>query len=601
MYLILLVGACLLALFGGSMFVLIAVAAAPAFLLVVERSGSATALAAFLAALTWSTLAVFSAAPALGVPPIVPVLVASLIGGTLCATRIRRRGISLRRNDCRGLVFAAVGGAIWCSVIMIAALLPNGTPVSWSMYGDAANNVMFARSIVEDGGIAFGPGQNPVPLTSALIALFMLPTATFGPGSVQTQIFALAQMWSFGIGTACVMCGALLLSLARRNTTLAWISVALASLLPLSWLMLAGSLELGFVNLHLTIAVVIASLVVLVPSGRDVTMRIVTLSLLLTSAMALWSPIASVPAAGLVVVLATDRRVVRTLRGLRLVLVCAAILQAVVFFVLLPLPSLLSQGEALAIATGAVLRFPSGLLVVVAVVAIVLGLSYARATRSWNGIRVLIATLVGGSSGLAVLLWARRNEDTIWSYYQLKMLWIMIAILFIIAVAFGLALAASMRGRSVMRACVLLGTLLLVLGVGERSGAIERDYRLNVQMRSDPLTRVVTGNFFIDGEGDRVFDRVVDLADAESRTLLWGTGDPDEAAIMFWIIQMASSGVGGAELRTHAYYRDLESIEQACAIRELMGPPVAVETRDPEIAKAFEDSCGDLGAVRLLE
>ncbi|MGK3953401.1 hypothetical protein ACLKM7_13900 [Microbacterium sp. I2] len=596
-YLALLVGACVLPMFGGSLLVLVSVVLAPALLLLRSRMSLSAGLALLFVVFAWAVLVIMVVARYTGLPALAMVIVVGAVSGAFCAIRLHRRGSLFTRVDGVDLGFAAFGALLWCAVLLGAAVVPGGTPLSWAMSGDAANNVLFARELLQEGGVGLGRGENPVPLTAALIALFTLPATVMGAPSAGAQIIALAEMWSFGIVVSCLLCGALALSLARGRSTMSLIAAAVTSALPLTWIMLSGPVTLGFVNFHLTIALLIASLITLVHAGRAVLTSLVTLALAVALTLALWAPLAGIPGLAFLVLLIVQRKAVLGLRRGRLMLALVAVAQPVAVFFALSVPALVGQGNLLEEALGAVFEFKKVIVLAVLVLAVGFGLLHARATRSLDLIWVLTALVGGGGACLALLLWLRRNEENLWSYYQLKFLWFFLAMLLIVGVAAGLTFAAAISARSVRSAFAVVVTLATIVGVGEYARATVPTFSNDSQAVKSPLARMLVGDFFSVGEDDRVFDQVVDLTAATDRTILWESTDPDEDSIMFWVVQLSSTGVDDVALRKFAYYHDGQSMDDLCTVRELIGPPVTVVTADEAIVAGAAEACPELGPV----
>ncbi|MDF2990980.1 MAG: hypothetical protein K0S37_1494 [Microbacterium sp.] len=598
-YLALLLAAAGWTAFGGSVVLLLVSVLVPAVILLRGRMALSAALALLLVVAAWGTLVIFIVSRYTRVPPLVLLISAAVVSGAFCALRLRRTGVTFTRGDATDLAFVGLGGLAWCAVLTTAAVMPGGTPVSWAMSGDAANNILFARGMLEQGGVSVGGGQNPVPLTAAFIALFTLPAARFGTPEVGPALIALTEMWSFGIIAACVMCGALALELMRRRRALGLVGVAVSSLMPLGWFLLSGPLLLGFVNFHLTLALLVAGLVALLHANRAVLASLFTISLSLGAMLALWAPLAGIPGVALVVLLVAHRRRLLALRQWRLVLAVLALAQPAAFFASVSVPSILGQGAALQESLGAVFDFPRSLLVVVLVLAGVFGLAYLRTTRTSDIGWVLLSVIGGGGVCLAALLWLRRHEVDPWSYYQLKFLWFFMAILLIVGVAAGFAFASAIGARSGWAAISVVVVLATVVGVSEMGKATVPTFNRDAQALTDPIARILVGDFFSIGENDRVFDRVVELLDGQDQTILWESTDPDEDSIMFWVVQMSATSIDDVELRNYAYYHDGQSMDDLCSVRELIGAPVTVVTADPEIARRADEACADLGPVRL--
>lgn len=596
-YLVLLVAASVWPLLGGSLLLLVGVVLIPALALLRSRMSLSASLALLFVLFAWAVLVIMVAARYTGIPPLVMVLLLGAFAGIFCALRLYRRGSAFTRVDAADLGFGAFGGLVWCAVILAAAVLPGGTPLAWAMSGDAANNVLFARELLQEGGVSLGAGQNPVPLTAALIAFFTLPATLAGAPSAGAQIIALAEMWSLGIVAACVLCGALALAIARGRSAMTLIAAAVTSVLPLSWIMLSGPVTLGFVNFHLTIALLAASLITLVHAGRAVLTSLVTLSVAMALTLALWAPLAGIPGVALLVLVVVQRRAVLGLRRGRLLLAIFALLQPIAVFATLSVPALIGQGQLLEQALGAVFEFKKILVLVALLLALGFGLLHARATRSLDLVWVLVALVGGGGFCLGLLLWLRRNQESLWSYYQLKFLWFLLAMLLIVGAAAGLTLAAAISKRSAWSALAFLAVLTTLVGVDESARATVPTFSNDPQVVKSPLARILSGDFFSVGEDDRIFDRVVELMDSRERTILWESTDADEDWIMFWVVQLSSAGVDDVELRKFAYYHDGQSMEDLCTLRRMIGAPVTVITADESIVERAKEACADLGPV----
>jgi len=600
-YLVVLAVACVWPFVGGSLLLLVGIVLVPGLLLLRSRMSLGASLALLFVVFGWAILGIMVVARYTGIPALAAVVIAGAAGGALCAIRLHRVGSSFSRLDAVDLGLAAFGGLVWCGVLLAAVVLPGATPLSWAMMGDAANNVLFAREVLQHGGVGLGAGENPVPLTAALIAFFTLPAAFSGSPSAGAQIAALAEMWSLGIVAACVLCGALALSVARGRSTMTLLAAAVASSLPLSWTMLSGPVTLGFVNFHLTIALLVASLITLVHAGRAVLTSLVTLALAIALTLALWAPLAGIPGVAFLVLVIVHRRAVFALRRGRLALALLAMAQPVAVFLTLSVPALIGQGDLLEEALGAVFEFRKVMVLAVLLLAVVFGLLHARATRSPDLIWILVALVGGGGFCLGLLLWLRRDQDTLWSYYQLKFLWFFLAMLLIVAVVAGLTFAAAISARAARSALAAVVVLVTVVGVGEYSRATVPTFSNDSQALKSPVARILTGDFFSVGEDDRVFSQVVRLVDSDERTMLWQSTDPDEDSIMFWVVQLSSTGVGDVALRKFAYYHDGQSMYDLCTIRKLMGPPVTVITADPSVVERAQEACPELGPVDLVQ
>lgn len=598
-YALLVVVACVLVAFGASMLMLLGLVFVAAIVALRARMALAPALALLFVAFIWATLMLFVLGRYSHIPLLALVIIAALASAGIAGWSVYRGPIVWTRADSSALALMSTGGIIWVGVLGAASILPSGAPVSWATMGDAANNVLFARSVLEAGGISIGGAENPVPVTATLVTLFTLPGTLAGAPGVEAQILSLAQMWSFGIVAACVLSGAFASALIRRRSAIGLTAVAVSSCVPLSWLALSGPVVLGFVNFHLTLALLLVPLILLAVPQRAFLTSFVGACLAMGSALALWAPTAVIPGVAFVLVCIQGRRRLFALRGGRLIIAIGALAQPILFFFLQSLPSLAAGGTALQGALGAVFEFRKSIAVGLAAVVVALAVLHLRAMRSNALVLVAVSVLGGGGAAMGALLWLRRHEASLWSYYQLKLLWFLIALMMIVVVAAGLSLAVAFERRAAAAATAVVGTLAVVLLASGFAQMTVPTFSRDADAVANPLSRILAGRFYSVGQGDRVFHRIVELTEADDRTVLWLSTDPDEDYVMFWVTQMAAKDINDIPLRKMAYYRDKTTVADLCRMRELMGPPVDVITHNAQVVEDVARECPGLGTVHL--
>lgn len=157
--------------------------------------------------------------------------------------------------------------------MVASAIVDGASTFSWAMRGDSANNVLFARDVIDREGVAVGPDENPVPFPSALMAIIMAS----GRGSVasgdliQHDIGAFTQLWGLCIVLMCLLVGAAAASIARTTITRSGVVgmiAAIASVIPLSWFFTGCALEFAFFSSQVAVPTVLAAFLGYLGSAR---------------------------------------------------------------------------------------------------------------------------------------------------------------------------------------------------------------------------------------------------------------------------------------------------------------------------------------------
>lgn len=227
----------------------------------------------------------------------------------------------------------------------------------------------------------------------------------------------------------------------------------------------------------------------------------------------------------------------------------------------------------------------------IALVAAVLAVVASALATVVTGRRVFLLTTAtlsaAGLSALAFLLVLSRHETDVWTYYPLKLLWILLIVFGVALFACTAILAARMRHR-VLRVAAWVLVVALAAGAGVWRAPPEfNGYR----HRSAP--EVVLG---IDRqEGSRaITGELLRLADSEQLTIRWKSSMPqdDEGILNLWLLQLYSGSLAGDdELRLLGYwiFRNPDP-ELLCRIDELAGG-VVVETADAGLAEELAEVC----------
>lgn len=573
----------------------VALCGAPWVLLIARRATYALAIAVVVLLGFLGVIATMLATAAVEVPLLVGIAVvgsASLVTGVVLCVRDREQ---LRLgSDRRGWLLGLIGPILWFATVGLAQVLPGAAHLAWAMQGDAANNVLFARAIIGDDGIVVGPGANPVPLPAAVLALAM----EFGRGSVlpaqllHHDISAFAAGWTWLVGLSAAMAALATGVIARAagaGRQVVFLTAGIGSVLPMSWYMTGYPAEYGFFNVHISLVLLFAVVVVFVES-RDSAVALGLLAVGATSLLAVWSPLVVVPAAlGVLVVLTRSRALIAT-RGPALLVVVAALAQLLVYGVVVVVPGLLANAEALS-APGGAYVFPVLMLPACGAVVVVLALA---AVRTWRSplLRAVVVVVLALGGGLAVLLFAAGWQ---WSYYPHKFAWLASCTLIVIGAGFALPSLVRLSRR---RSLLVPATVLVVAGV--LVFAVASPTVASGERRQHPFAWILSGSVM--GEGDEVADEIFALADPGMPRILWDTTNRFQTTINFWLIQMQVQSISDEfDLRAIAYEVGSESTtSELCGDLRVLGIGVQVITESEALASELKEACPDAEAEVIL-
>jgi hypothetical protein len=494
---------------------------------------------------------------------------------------------------------STLGGVIWIGVMIAADVLPNAARYSWVMLGDSANNLLFARGVLDANGFVLGPTANPTPLPTLLLAIVTgSGRAGVAPADLlRHDIAAFDQVWALMIILTCFTAGMLAGTVTRtvgaKPVVIAIVGAG-GSLLPLSWFFTGYPVEFGFLNANVALPIVFAAFIVYLGARKDPALTIAMLCVAATLLFAVWDPLVlPVAALGLIVVIAYWRALVAT-RGMSLAIAIVGVVQLLAFGLGFVLPGLLQLSYFLS-AGGGAFAFHKSMVAALAVGAVVLSVVAFRGVRN----PVVLGTLgiaAGSAVGLGALLFESRGQATLWTYYPLKFEWFVSTVLVVLVVGMASAVVARYLRRIALQLVCLLLVALVTVAFLEWTPSANPGY-----VAKDPAARVLEGDVF--GSGDTVAEKVFRLTNPEQPNVLWHTNDPSESAINFWVLQAwAGPSNKNLKLKYAAYglYGD-KKISVLCKIIGLMGGTANVYTAERDLATQIQVACPDEHAHVVLK
>ena len=525
------------------------------------------------------------------------ILVAGLVAGW-------RRGFARPgRSAVATWAPAALGGLVWAGVVAASARIPGGSPLAWVMNGDGFNNLYYARVILHDGGVAVGGLANPAPLPAAAIVLAGMPSGAAGSGGavLEAELTSLAIAWVLALGLWCLVSGVAVASLVPRDRpAVTAVAAALGSLLPLTAFAGGLPMEWGYFNVNFAIPLVLLGWLVQFASHRHPVAALVASAAILTLLLATWAPLAVLLAPAPAVVLGREWPRLRTLRGVRLVVLLLAVGQLGAWGLLMTAPSLLQQSAAL-ITFGH--GFPATWGASLALIAAlgILALVFARRLER-PAIQATLALASGSVLAVAAVI---ALAGGVTGYYPTKLSWLLVVVLGSVALALVVGRLARLRRAALPAIAVACAAALAVATfvVPSRDG----DWA-----RRQPALMVLAGRVW--HAGPATVERILTMSDSADPALLWSSGDPDEGIIDFWVL-VTNGGEFGSDplLRSVAFeayraQRDTGSWEgsEVTQLCELVAriPGLTVYSEDPTLGASLGEVCGipdSASPVRTLD
>jgi hypothetical protein len=501
-------------------------------------------------------------------------------------------------------ISASIGGLLWGAARVAADLVPGASAVGWAMEGDATNNLHFARVVIGDNGIRFDGSQNPVPVVASALALALHAVeAGTGPDRLATDLVVFGWVWIAALALCSVVAGLFVASMAdRRRPVLVALAGVSGSLLPLTWLVAGLPIEYGYLNVHFTLPLLLASWLAFIASRRAPRAALLALVNLSTLLLLTWSPVLLIPVALGLVVAIRHRRAVISVRGLRLAALGVAVAAFVAVAAALTVPQYIAQSDELsASGHGYPLAWSLALPVIAVALVAALRLRAPGADPLFAGVAAAVAA---SFAALGVVAYASRDAFDAWSaYYPSKLVWLVAVMFLIVATGVVVARLSALPSRILATASVALAG---VVGLGVASYPVipAPDGDTGYVARG-PVDRLLGGHVW--SRGDESVRVITELARREQESVLWESASPDEMLVNYWILDAAGGELGGDEaLRELAFaeygsfrhegHRDAFSEKALCVLLTGGAHSLVVYTDEPALEDRLTERCGGSSA-----
>lgn len=579
----------------------VALAAIPWLALLRARIGGLAAVATATLAAPALAIGVMLSSRAMGAslaPMVVGVLALAAAIGTVLWLRGRRSRHLREERPSRPPVSAGVGAVVALGTFVVGRFNAGSPRVSWSMLGDSASQLVRARLILAEGGLSVDQLPYSVPLPPAIVAAVAAPgRSQAGAGELLSHdLAAYATTWAALIVVICLLAGLLGYAIVHRHSQMSSIvshaAIAATSLLPLGWFWTGYPVKFGFLNAHVALILLLASLLGYLGTLRRLGVGLAIQALAIVLMFITWSPLAVLPATlALIQVWGARRSFAHMTRAKHVAAVIAALAATAcaVWVAVVMLPRIrASLGNP-----GGLAEFPKPMLPAVVILMVVLFLATRKAAAP--GATGIIALSIGSVVGLVAVLALSGSLGGPWNYYPHKYAWIASAFLLLIALpqaACAIARLAAVRVRN-----LLYGTLAFILAVSLGFGSWWAPGKGELLRDSLPYLLLVEDNLPDEGQSpDAVADAVIARVGLPRLTILWESPAANDYRASFWLIQlrreeallMGDTETAG-ELWALAHFH--ESPADLCALANLVPEGLTVETLDETLLGQVEALC----------
>lgn len=494
------------------------------------------------------------------------------------------------------LAAACVGGAATVVTVLLAGRSDSFGMVAWSASGDARLHLLFARMVLEEGGLHGTPFSFQPEYQEALTAL-LLDThgrGTLAPGpllehdlrGVAQVSTALTVLWTLASTATLLGFG----SLRARGTAAV---VVAASLLPLTGLALGVVLRDGFLPILLLAPLILAALTVLGwlnttdRAGSSVTVAVGASAAAIPVLAFTWTPHAVVVG---VASLVPWLRVLRTSdqRGLRLALMVVGSTAGAAYCLFV-----LAQAGGFIDIPGAIASPPPATVLLVPVLVLLVAAGRWSAVEGKAFVPYLVGTVA--AAGIVAYAVAVQAEGLAWNYFPAKIAWTwMLAGLPLLLVPFAHPRVAP--GRRLTTVTGAAGVVLGALALSPVTSPVLPNQVAWLQSGLTPTQTIAVWD-----QPDVVSLRLaVSLGHPRTRYVVYGVSPPDDRLTNFWLAAYDpyDGPTNRDEFITWGYY-ETGSPADICRLLDLQ-PYRVVATADPDAEEQLRQECGREVRVRMV-
>ncbi|NYD72630.1 hypothetical protein [Leifsonia soli] len=518
------------------------------------------------------------------------VVCAVLASGALAVISKRKGALRVPGRSATWLFAATmVVPALGVAATVFSIVAYGGGHVSWVMGNDSVWNTVAARLFVTDGGLVASVHPNPSPFSNELMASAMAPgRGRLAPSDLLGHdILRIIQLWLFLTFLASALSSLVVArEIAPERRWARAIAAVAAGVIPLLWYVSGFSYSYGFVNVTVSLVVMLCIWIVWRESGRRPLVGVSSLLLATTLMLAVWAPLAPIPA--LLVVTAAvagwrDWRV--AVRWPGALLIGLAVLQLLAYVLLVTLPDLRRDGQALG-GGGAMVPIGPASLVIAGIVTFTLasiGAAGRRQRRTFAGVCVII---VAGGAAVAWLSHQAAARGG-WGYYSAKLTWQLTILALVIAAALIVGWLNVAGKRIIESTAIFVAAGAIVTFVAGQVPPSVWSARQVLPALSIGRVGGISAN---DQEAAVLF--AISDPGKKSLAVQYYTDPLRDLFINGWLIQ-EHSDLSADPMRDNAYFLDTSKIDQVCSVVNQWGGHVDVYTRNPQLQDELATQCPD--------
>ena len=491
---------------------------------------------------------------------------------------------------------ASVGGVLVVVTVLLAGRADSFGLVAWSASGDARLHLLFARMVLEEGGLHGTPFSFQPEYQEALTALFLSThgRGTLAPGALlEHDLRGVAQLSTTLTVLWTLTTSATLLGLAPLRGRAAWAVVAAASLIPVTGLALGVVIRDGFLPILLLVPLVLCSLTVLAwlnttdRLGTSVTVAAGVSAVAIPLLAFTWTPHAvAVGVASVLPWLRTLRAGDQRAPRLALMVLGTAAGAAYCLFVMSQAGDFVDIPGAIAAPTPVTAALVPLLVLLIAV-------------GRWSaiGLGAFVPYLVGTVAAAAVTTYAVlvQPPGLPWNYFPAKVAWTWLLVGFpLLLVPFAHPRVSPGRPLTVVTGA--MGVVIAALVVSPVTSPVLPNTIAWTQSGQLP-TRTIAEWDQPDVASLRL---AVRLGHPRTRYVVYGVSPEDDRLTNFWLAAYDPyDGPTNQDEFIRWGYRETGTAADVCELLALQ-PYRVVATADPVAEQQLRELCGEDVRVRLL-
>lgn len=453
------------------------------------------------------------------------------------------------------LTLASFSGAlIWSSYYVGTRIFQTNSSISWVMSGDTATFLADTGEYIRPGGL--GIIGAPVPIPSLLIGLFSSGASfwTTEESSLSARVAGLSDSWAI-----CIIFMSILVTLvstatlkqAKTSPLLIALISGVVSLFPLTWIYTGYAINYGFFSSTIVLCLLLMAFLLYLNFSGNLPFQLFQYLVLSCAIFLVWIPFAVFPVGLLLVNLNKEniKSFFKANGAIRNSLF--AVLVSILFTITVVLPYIFSilgtsaLGSGMLVLNGAAIYFRPIVLLSAVVSALIFGF-WATGLKSSFSKGIISSVLVFLLSFIYMVI-ASGKSDFPWMYYPSKYAWI--ALLFLLPLIFTSVAAVVFRLLPQIKWIQVLSGFLMIIVVFYFFKILSTKGHINIGSETSDIFHLVSKGPEVPQidrvPSNEVAQKIFNNVGKDDLFLFWGSGDPNEGIIDFWVLKNWNSSEHG--------------------------------------------------------